>query len=71
MFVCELDALRDSELMFGLKFLNADKESGADRLKILYMKEYPHGFCGHLRKGTEEGEKGCILTCDMFRDMFL
>ena len=35
------------------------------------MREYSHGFCGHLRKGTEEGEKGCLLTCDMFRDMFL
>jgi acetyl esterase/lipase len=44
-FACEIDSLRDQALLFCHKIILADEGRSKDRVKLIYMREYIHGFC--------------------------
>ena len=63
MTACEVDSLRDQVFYLGKKIKQAN--SAAD-VKIYYLREYLHGYCG-MAKGVHLYEEGNTLTIEAMR----
>jgi acetyl esterase/lipase len=51
LFACEIDPLRDQAILMLDRLLRADNYQTPDRAKLIFMKEYAHGFCSFDIKG--------------------
>lgn len=69
---CEVDVLRDQAVLFLDRLLKADNYRTPNRAKLIFFKDYTHGFNSFDLKshGVEEFKNGTRISIQTFVKMF-